>query len=371
MAEELMHMAAAAGQNADIGLICDAAMFRRCVTADAWAALNAGGQAAYLETDAPSSWDEAPPPDPDLIDRVVAFAANMRILVIGPGAPRFDAALLARLPGLEFLGELEGDRFAQRVDLDYARARGIRVVDTTNGSSYPVSEWALCLLMIGLRGASDLYRRMIAGEVLERDWLQDHVSFRNGELTGKRIGIIGCGHIGRRLIQLLAPFHTENLVYDPYIAPVLAEVLDLHLVGLNDLFARCDAVICTLPLTPETDGLIGAAQFDLMPRDAVFVNVSRGRVVDTAALVARLERGDLWAGLDVLEPESPIPVDHPVRHLPNVFVTPHIAGVTAACGPRFVTLMADEIRRFNAGEATRTDLVSRSELAAGKAVGRR
>ncbi len=367
MNELVMDIAvAAAGQQADIGLICDEAMFRRCITTDAWAALNANGQAAFLVSDAPSSWDEAPTPDPALIDTVVAFASDMRILVIGPGAPRFDVALLARLPKLEFLGELEGDRFAQRVDLDATRARRIRVVDTTNGSSYPVSEWALCLLMIGLRGASDLYRRMIMGEVLKRDWLEKHVSFRSGELTGKRIGIIGCGHIGRRLIELLQPFHTENFVYDPYIAPVLAEVLDLHVVGLDELFARCDAVICTLPLTPETDSLIGAVQFELMPPDAVFVNVSRGRVINTAALVARLERGDLWAGLDVLEPENPIPADHPVRHLPNVFVTPHIAGVTAACGPRFVTLMASEIRRFNAGETTRTDLVSRSELSAGK-----
>ncbi len=343
-----------------IGLIVDRAMHERCMSEAAMAALSVHGAVEWLECNAPSSWDGPPPRDPATLDAVAAFAADKQIIVIGPGAPRFDAELLDGLPKLAFLGELEGDRFAQRVDLDATRARGIRVVDTTNGSSYPVSEWALALMMMGLRGASELYRKMIGGEVMERDWLADHMNFRIGELTGRSVGLIGCGHIGRRLLELLAPFRTTNLVHDPFVPPAVAEVFDLRMVGLNDLFARSDVVVCTLPLTPETEGLIGAEQFALMRPDTVFVNVSRGRIVDTDAMVARLQQGDIWAGLDVMEPEMPVPVDHPVRKLPNVFITPHIAGVTAACGPRFVTLMAEEIGRHLAGEATRFDLVARS-----------
>ena len=191
------------------------------------------------------------------------------------------------------------------------------------------------------------------------------MNFRVGELTGRRVGLVGCGHIGRRLLELLAPFRTVNAVYDPFMPPVVADIFDLRVLGLDDLFATSDVIVCTLPLTPATRGLLSAKQFGLMRPDTVFVNVSRGKVVDTDALVDRLAQGDIWAGLDVLEPENPIPPDHPVRKLPNVFLTPHIAGVTSACGPRFLTIMAAEIGRFLAGEATRFDLVSRTQGLAG------
>ena len=354
------------GDNDDpvrIGLICDRAMHERCMNEASRRALACHGEVAWLETEAPSSFEGPPPEDPDVEDAVAGFGADKRIIVIGPGAPRFHGRLLDRLPKLTFIGELEGDRFAHRVDLDETRKRGITVVDTTNGSSYPVSEWALALMMIGLRGASELYRNMADGIVMERDWLDAHVSFRVGELTGRRVGLIGCGHIGRRLLELLAPFRTVNHAYDPFIPPAVAELLDLRMVGLADLFARSEVVVCTLPLTPRTEGLIGAEHFALLKPDSVFVNVSRGGVVDTDAMIARLRAGDVWAGLDVLEPENPVPPDHPIRSMPNVFVTPHIAGVTAACGPRFVTLMADEIGRYLAGEATRFDLVARNATA--------
>ncbi len=345
-----------------IGLICSAAMLQRCMSAEAWEALNAQGPVRHLPCEEPSSFDGPPPPNPAVIDAVVAFVQDLEVVVIGPGAPRFDKSVLDRLPNLRFLGELEGDRFAHRIDLAETRRRSIRTVDTSNGSSYPVAEWALALMMIALRGASDLYRRMAAGEILERPWLRSHMNFRVGELTGRRVGLVGCGHIGRRLLELLAPFRTVNAVYDPFVPPVVADIYDLHVLSLDDLFASSDVIVCTLPLTPATQGLLGARQFDLMRPDTVFVNVSRGKVVDTQALVARLSRGDIWAGLDVVEPENPVPVDHPLRSMSNVFLTPHIAGVTSACGPRFVTLMADEIGRFLAREATRFDLVARSEL---------
>ena len=343
-----------------IGLICSKAMYERCMTLQAWDALNAHGPVAYLVCEEPSNWDAPPPRNSQVVDQVVGFAQDFKTLVIGPGAPRFDAEVLARLPNLRFLGELEGDRFAQRIDLTETRQRNIRTVDTSNGSSYPVAEWALALMMIGLRGASDLYRRMAAGEVLERPWLRSHMNFRAGELTGRRVGLIGCGHIGRRLLELLAPFRTVNAVYDPFLPPVVADVFDLHVMALDSLFATSDVIVCTLPLTPSTAGMLGARQFQAMRQDTVFVNVSRGKVVDTGALVARLSRGDIWAGLDVVEPENPVPVDHPLRSMSNVFLTPHNAGVTSACGPRFITLMADEIGRHLVGDATRFDLVSRA-----------
>jgi len=118
-------------------------------------------------------------------------------------------------------------------------------------------------------------------------------------------------------------------------------------------------VVCTAPLTPRTRGMLGAAQLALLPPDAVFVNVSRGAIVDSEALIARARMGDIRVSLDVFEPE-PIPVGSPIRDLPNVFLSPHIAGVTAACRPRFFSFMVDELERFFAGHDTLYDITPRT-----------
>jgi len=170
--------------------------------------------------------------------------------------------------------------------------------------------------------------------------------------------MIACGHIGRRLLELLHPFHCTVLIYDPHAPAVLGEVYDVNLTDLGTLMAHSDVVVCLAPLTSETRGMIGALEVGAMRPGSVFVNVSRGPVVQTAALVERLVRGDIVACLDVFDPE-PIPVDHVVRTLPNVFLTPHIAGVTAACEPRFFDYMVDEVLRALKGYRPRHELIPR------------
>jgi phosphoglycerate dehydrogenase-like enzyme len=105
--------------------------------------------------------------------------------------------------------------------------------------------------------------------------------------------------------------------------------------------------------------MIGQHELDLLRPGSVFVNVSRGAIVDSAALLARLERDDIVAALDVFDPE-PIPADHPIKRLHNVFLTPHIAGVTLASRTRFFSLMVDELERFTHGDETLFDLLPRT-----------
>ena len=112
-----------------------------------------------------------------------------------------------------------------------------------------------------------------------------------------------------------------------------------------------------MALSP-TRRMIGARELAWLKPDSVFVNVSRGAVVDSAALIARAARGDIRVGLDVFDPE-PIPGDSPVRRMTNVFLSPHIAGVTAACRPRFFSFMVDELERFFGGHETMFDLTPR------------
>lgn len=344
-----------------VGFATNRDTYERMANSEAVAALSALGSFRHFECDAPSSWDEAPPEDPALVDALVAFAGECDALLVCHGAPRLTGAIFDRMPHLKFVAEVEGDRFSQRIDIDAAAARGVTVVDTTNGSSYPVSEWALAMAMIGLRNAGALFRRMIGGEVLFQTWA-DRVADPgfNGELTGRSVGLIGCGYIGRRLLELLAPFHCDIYAYDPHVPRVLADIYDITLTSLDNVMG-CDVVISLVPLTAQTRLMIGAPQLDLLRPGSVFVNVSRGAVVDQAALIARLQRGDVIASLDVFDPE-PLEAESPLRHMSNVFLTPHIAGVTAPCGPRFLTLAADEIARYFAGHRTRHDLVPRARV---------
>jgi phosphoglycerate dehydrogenase-like enzyme len=131
----------------------------------------------------------------------------------------------------------------------------------------------------------------------------------------------------------------------------------VELGPLERVMSEPDVVVCTAPLTPRTRRMIGAAELDLLKTDAVFVNVSRGAIVDPDALIARAKRGDIRVSLDVFDPE-PIPADSPIRDLPNVFLSPHIAGVTAACRPRFFSFMVDELERWQAGRETLFDLTA-------------
>jgi phosphoglycerate dehydrogenase-like enzyme len=314
----------------------------------------------WAEFDRPTSWDEPPPPDPDTDRRLIEELQDAEALIVCHGAPRITAEIMDARPTLRFIGELEGDRFARRIDVEAAWERGVRTVDTTNGSSYGVSEWALAMALIGLRNAGAWFRRIVVDRQAEfyPQALTDP-GFRLGELTGKTVGLIGCGIIGRRLLELLAPFRCTVYVYDPYVPRELADIYDVTFTSLDNLLSRSDAVICLAPITPATKGMLGAREFDLMKDEAVFVNVSRGAIVQTDALIAKLREGRLIACLDVFDPE-PIPVDSPVRDMPNVFLTPHIAGVTAAGGPRFFRIMVDELDRYFGGHETRFDLLPRT-----------
>jgi phosphoglycerate dehydrogenase-like enzyme len=310
--------------------------------------------------DLPSSWDEPPPEEAVSEDRLVELVRGAEALVVGHGAPRITRAILDRCPELRLIGELEGDRFAQRIDVESAWHRGLRVVDTTNGTSYGVAEWALALALIGLRSAGALFRRLIVErqETFLPEYLEDR-GYRSGELSGKTVGLIGCGIIGRRLLELLEPFGCTAYVHDPYLPRELADVFGFTLTSLEGVLSLAEVVFCLAPITPATRGLLGARELGLMQDDAVLVNVARGAIVQSEALIAELRSGRIGACLDVFDPE-PIPADSPIRDLPNVFITPHIAGVTLASRKRLFSLMVDELARFLAGHETRYDLLPRT-----------
>ena len=342
-----------------VGIACTGAARERYFLPETVARLERFADVVWLEFDGPSRVS-TPPEDAESIRRLEQFVPDLDALIVSYGAPRVTDEILARAPRLVVVGDTHGDRFGGRIDVAAAERRGVLAVDTTNGSSDPVAEWALGLILIGLRNAGAHFRRLIAGDVLwpDRDVFLSDPGYLNGELTGKTVGLIAAGNVGRRLIELLAPFQANVLVHDPYAPTVLADAYGLEFATLPVVLAESDVVVCLVPLTVATRGMLGAGEFALLRDGAVFVNVSRGAVVDTDALIAALESGRFIACLDVVEPE-PLAVDSPLRDMPNVFLSPHIAGVTAAAEPRFFELMVDEVIRCLSGRRPHFPLPTR------------
>lgn len=298
-----------------------------------------------------------PNEDPDAIRQLLERVGDVDCIVVCHGSPMISADVMDAAPELKIVGELEGDRFAYRIDVESAWERGIRTVDTTQGSSYPVAEWALALILVSLRNAGESFRQILAGDASQPP--HEGVGFVRKELTGSRVGLIGCGHIGRRLVSYLRPFDVDIRVYDPYLASEMPDAIGVVRTSLENVLSKSDVIVCLAPLTPVTRGMIGQRELDMVPSNSVFVNVSRGAVVDSDALIARLKRGDIVAGLDVFDPE-PIPPDSEIIGLPNVFLTPHIASVTQPTRQRFFTLMVDELERFFQGDEPLFELTPRS-----------
>ena len=158
-----------------------------------------------------------PAPREDAAEAELArFAADLDALIVCHGAPYVSAEVLAAAPRLTLLGELDGDRFGYRLDLAAAQQRGVTVVDTTHGSSWPTAEWALGLALIGLRNAGADFRRMIAHEPSTPHAQRSGPGYDGAELRDKLVGMVGFGHLARDLRRLLAPFAVDVRAFDPH-----------------------------------------------------------------------------------------------------------------------------------------------------------
>ena len=208
------------------------------------------------------------------------------------------------------------------VDVEALTRTGVPLAITPDGVRRPMASGALTFILA-------LGHRLLIKDRLTRTGQWDAAYDQIGVgLTGRTLGIVGMGNIGRELLRLIKPFDMRCLAADPYASTEDAAESGAELVDLETLLATADFVCVTCPLTPETHHLVDAARLGLMKKSAYLVNIARGPVVDEAALVAALQEGRLaGAALDVFEQE-PLPEAAPILELSNVILAPHAIGGT-------------------------------------------
>ncbi|MFD7169989.1 hydroxyacid dehydrogenase [Streptomyces violascens] len=271
-----------------------------------------------------------------------AALAEARILLTCWGAPPLTADVLEAAPHLRAVVHAAGS--VKHHITAACWERGIAVTSAAAANALPVAEYTLAAILFAgkevLRSAQRYAELRTSPE-----WLSETERTGNYRRT---VGLIGASRIGRRVIDLLRPFDFEVLLYDPYVSGTEAASLGVEQVSLDALCSRSSVVSVHAPQLPETHRMLGARQLALMPTGATLVNTARGSLVDEPALLAELLSGRLNAVLDVTDPELP-PRESPLYDLPNVLLTPHIAGSLGNELHRMADRALDEVERFAAG----------------------
>jgi phosphoglycerate dehydrogenase-like enzyme len=288
---------------------------------------------------------------PDLPERRLMgdFPANVEVVLVPPDAgPLPDLTQVdlivptgrTRQPLLDALSAPGRLRVIQTLSagVDWLIGRvpeGVMVCNARGVYDGPLAEWVVGAILALQRGLVEARDAQARGT-----WS----SFEPDELAGRRVVILGFGSIGAAIAERLRAFGVE-------ITGVARTPRDgvLGLADVDKVLPGAEILVDMLPLTSETVGFLDARRLGLLPDGALLVNAGRGRTVETPALVAELERGRLRAALDVTDPE-PLPAGHPMWTLPNVLVSPHVAGDASGATARTFALAGDQVRRFAAGQ---------------------
>ncbi|MFF8913397.1 hydroxyacid dehydrogenase [Streptomyces sp. NPDC015032] len=281
----------------------------------------------------------------DLADptpEVAAALADAEVLFTCWGATPLTAEVLAAAPRLRAVVHAAGS--VKHHITDACWERGIAVTSAAGANALPVAEFTLAAILFANKRvlhSADRYRALRT----EHDWLAELDGSGNYRRT---VGVVGASRIGRRVIELLRPFDLDVLLYDPYVDGAQAARLGVRLTSLDELCTNSSVVSVHAPQLPETHHMIGAAQLSAMATGTTLINTARGSLVDEEALLPELTSGRLHAVLDVTEPELP-PAHSPLYELPNVLLTPHVAGSLGNELHRMADEALDELERYVQG----------------------
>jgi phosphoglycerate dehydrogenase-like enzyme len=244
--------------------------------------------------------------------------------------PHSTFELIGQMPNLEVVQLLTVgfDAALEYVPENVTLCNAVGVHDAST------AELAVALVLASLRGIDDFARAMPHGE-----WIHD----RRSSLVDRKVIIIGAGGVGRAIANRLIPFEAEVTLVAKSQRPGVVSISELP-----SLLPKVDIVILAVPLDGHTTGLVDDAFLSRMRDGALLVNVARGGVVDTAALLRHVQQGRIRAALDVTDPE-PLPPEHPLWRTPGVLVSPHVGGDSSAFIPRAKRLVESQISRWLSG----------------------
>lgn len=277
-------------------------------------------------------------------ERHTADLARVDTLITGWGCPPITRAALDRMPRLSHIVHSAGSVKGHLTDAVWER--GIAVSSARLANSLPVAEYTVAAILLANKRVFQLASRLATERtaIVSDDLYPSMGNYR------KRVGVIGASTIGRRVIELLAPFSFEIVVYDPHLGADEARRLGVERLTLMDLAQTSDVVSIHAPELESTKNLIDAAFIDRMKADAVLINTARGSLVDHQALRRRLRTGQLFAILDVTEPWV-LPAGDELYELGNVVLTPHLAGSMGVELQRLAEVAVGEVNRLAAGLA--------------------
>jgi len=281
--------------------------------------------------------------DAQLVDQRPRFLENLKNAegLIVRNRTQVNTALLAAAPVLRVVGRLGVG--LDNIDVAACRARGIEVIPATGANSQSVVEYVIASSMLLLRGTHYATARVAAG-----DWPREAFS-AGREVSGKTLGIVGFGYIGQRVARCAKGLGMDVWAHDPLLEDTSSAFWEAgaHPATLEDLLREADVVSLHVPLVESTRNLIDAGRLALMKPGAVLINTARGGVVDEAALALALKAGRLGgAAIDVFEREPLVagsPLADAAKSLPNLLLTPHVAGVTRESNARVGAMVAERV----------------------------
>ena len=272
--------------------------------------------------------------------RAKELIKGANVVITSWGSPKLDGEILSAAPNLELVIHAAGS--VKGIVSKELWERGIRVTSSAPVLGKGVAETTLGLTIVSLK-----YIWKLSENLRNGGWGEEKNKIK--EIYDVTIGVIGAGYVGRHYMKLLQNFEVEVLLYDPYVSEEEAKQMGARKVELEELLRTSDVVSIHAPSIPETNKMINKETLKLMKDDAILINTARGSIIDEEALEEELKKGRLFACLDVTDPEPPRE-DHPLRKLPNVIMTPHIAGLANTGLKRIGKFVVSELTKYLNGE---------------------
>jgi len=279
-------------------------------------------------------------------EELIARIQGQDIEIVVIEADFVSREVFERATKLKLLGVCRAD--LTFIDVEAATEQGVLVINTPARNAIAVAELTVGLMLALVRNIPAVHNMVRSGGWV--DPTAAYFSMRGTELTGKTIGIVGFGAVGRQVAKRVSAFETSILVYDPYVDPDKIKETGAKPLELDELMAQSDFVTLHCPAGPDTMGLINSHRISLMKSTAYLVNTASTFVIDGDAIIQALREGRIaGAAFDVYE-TWPVRPDSPLLELDNVVLTPHIGGATDETVVRHSQMIVDDVERFLRGE---------------------